>query len=232
MSQTATTALQMINKILARLRESEVGTVDETEYSLTLLRLLNDSKREVEDCFDWISLQNTVTVTTAQSTHTYAIENAGAGAYTNQRSRIIDVYNTTSDQRLIPRPFEWVRENSQSTDEQEAEPYAYAQAGYNNTQSMQVRFHQIPDAVYSMDVEVIIPEEDITTDAGYTKVPWYPVYLKALAYAIRERGEDEGESYSEMTIAYNQALGDAVAYEQKHKWQGQGGGDWTVLGDF
>ena len=45
MSQTVTTVLQLINKILVRLRESEVGTVDETDYSLTLLRLLNDAKR-------------------------------------------------------------------------------------------------------------------------------------------------------------------------------------------
>ena len=28
------------------------------------------------------------------------------------------------------------------------------------------------------------------------------------------------------------ALGDAIAYEQSHKWQGQGGGDWIVYGDF
>ena len=97
MSQTVTTVLQIINKILVRLRESEVGTVDETDYSATLLRLINDSKREVEDSFDWVALQNTITVNTAASTHTYDVENAGAGTYTNQRSRLLDVYNTTTD---------------------------------------------------------------------------------------------------------------------------------------
>jgi hypothetical protein len=97
---------------------------------------------------------------------------------------------------------------------------------------MKIRFFLVPDAVYAMDVEVIIPEEDMTTETDFTKVPWYPVYLKALALAIRERGEDEGEASSEMQMAYQQALGDAVAFEQKHKWQAQGGGDWIVLGDY
>jgi hypothetical protein len=232
MSQTVTTVLQLINKILVRLRESEVGTVDETDYSLTLLRLLNDAKREVEDSFDWVSLQNTITVTTAAGTQTYDVENAGAGAFTNQRSRLIDVYNTTTDVRLTPRPFEWIRIQTQANNEDQQEPFAYAHAGYNNTQSMKIRFFLVPDAVYAMDVEVIIPEEDMTTETDFTKVPWYPVYLKALALAIRERGEDEGEASSEMQMAYQQALGDAVAFEQKHKWQAQGGGDWIVLGDY
>jgi len=232
MSQTVTTVLQLINKILVRLRESEVGTVDETDYSSTLLRLLNDAKREVEDAFDWVALQNTITVTTAASTHTYDVENAGAGVFTNQRSRLLDVYNTTTDVRLTPRPYEWIRIQTQANNEDEQEPFAYAHAGYNSTQSMKIRFFLVPDAVYNMDVEVIIPEEDMTTETDFTKVPWYPVYLKALALAIRERGEDDGEASSEIQMAYQQALGDAVAYEQRHKWQGQGGGDWVVLGDY
>ena len=152
MSQTVTTVLQIINKILVRLRESEVGTVDETDYSATLLRLINDSKREVEDSFDWVALKNTITVNTAASTHTYDVENAGAGTYTNQRSRLLDVYNTTTDVRLTPRPFEWIRIQTQANNEDEQEPFAYAHAGYNNTQSMKIRFFLVPDAVYAMDV--------------------------------------------------------------------------------
>ena len=184
MSQTVATVLQIINKILVRLRESEVGTVNETEYSLTLLRLINDAKREVEDSFDWVALQTTVTVSTVAGTQTYAVENAGAGAFTNQRSRLLDVYNTTTDVRLTPRPFEWIRIQTQANNEDQQEPFAYAHAVYNNTQSMNIRFFLVPDAVYAMDVEVIIPEEDMTTETDYTKVPWYPVYLKALALAI------------------------------------------------
>ena len=82
-----------------------------------------------------------------------------------------------------------------------------------------------------MVIEVVNPQDDLNADDQYTKVPWYPVYLKALAYAVRERGEDEGEQYSEVHRAYQQAIGDAIAYEQQHKYQGDGG-DWKVLGDY
>tara|TARA_R110000823_G_scaffold225887_1_gene353634 strand:- start:1060 stop:1344 length:285 start_codon:yes stop_codon:yes gene_type:complete len=92
--------------------------------------------------------------------------------------------------------------------------------------------YETPDATYSMSVECVIPQDDLTANTDYFKVNWYPIYLRALALAIRERGEDEGELSSEVQNAYERALGDAIAYEQTHKWQGQGGGDWVVYGDF
>ena len=191
MSSAAVTVLDMVNKILVRLRESGVSSIDSTDQSSTILRLINDAKREVEDAFNWTSLQETITI-----------------------------------------PYDYARQQSQTTNNETAEPVQYAVAGVNATQSLNIRFYQTPDAVYSMDVECVIPQEDLNGDTQYTKVPWNPVYLKALALAIRERGEDEGEQSSDIQRAYQQAIGDAIAYEQTHKWQSQGGGDWTVLGDY
>tara|TARA_R110000824_G_scaffold37114_5_gene114399 strand:+ start:683 stop:1375 length:693 start_codon:yes stop_codon:yes gene_type:complete len=230
MSQAAVTVLDMVNKILVRLRESEVNSVNDTDQSSAILRLINDAKREVEDAFDWTSLQDTVAVTTAASTSTYALE--ANPIFTNQRTRVIDVYNTTTNVRLQPVPYDYARRQSQTTNNETAEPVQFAVAGVNATQSLNIRFYQTPDAIYSMDVECVIPQEDLNADDQYTKVPWNPVYLRALSLAIRERGEDEGESSSDVQRAYQQAVGDAVAYEQNHKWQAQGGGDWVVFGDY
>ena len=133
--------------------------------------------------------------------------------------------------RLIAVPYDYARRQSQTTNDEQAEPVHFAVAGYTATQSLQIRFYQTPDAAYSMVVEIVNPQEDLNADAQYTKVPWYPVYLRALALAIRERGEDEGEQYSEVQRAFQQAIGDAIAYEQQHKYQGDGG-DWKVLGDY
>ena len=83
-----------------------------------------------------------------------------------------------------------------------------------------------------MSIECVIPQEDLFNNTDYFKAPWYPIYLRALALAIRERGEDEGELSSDVEAAYQQALGDAMAYEQKNLWQSQGGGDWYVVGDY
>ena len=176
-------------------------------------------------------MQNTITITTAAGTHTYDLEQSSAGVYSNQRSRIVDVFNTTNTVRLTPYPFDYVRRQTQLDTENQQDPFAWATAGVTTTQSLKIRLYPIPDAVYSIDVETIIPEEDKDSDLQYTKVPWYPVYLKALALAIRERGEDDGEEFNEIQKAYEQAMGDAVAYEQNSKWQGHDG-DWIVLGDY
>lgn len=211
------------------MRESTVGSINSTDQASAILRLVNDAKREVEDNFNWTALQDSVTVTTSAGTHTYTLEEGSV--YTNQRSRVVDVFNDTTDVRLVAVPYDYARRQSQTTNDEQAEPVHFAVAGYTATQSLQIRFYQTPDAAYSMVVEVVNPQEDLNADAQYTKVPWYPVYLRALALAIRERGEDEGEQYSEVQRAFQQAIGDAIAYEQQHKYQGDGG-DWKVLGDY
>ena len=229
MSSSAVTVKDMVNKILTRMRESTVGSINSTDQSSAILRFVNDAKREVEDNFNWTALQDSVTVTTSAGTHTYTLEQGSV--YTNQRSRVVDVFNDTTDVRLIAVPYDYARRQSQTTNDEQAEPVHFAVAGYTATQSLQIRFYQTPDAAYSMVVEIVNPQEDLNADAQYTKVPWYPVYLRALALAIRERGEDEGEQYSEVQRAFQQAIGDAIAYEQQHKYQGDGG-DWKVLGDY
>ena len=229
MSSSAVTVKDMVNKILTRMRESTVGSINSTDQSSAILRLVNDAKREVEDNFNWTALQDSVTVTTSAGTHTYTLEQGSV--YTNQRSRVVDVFNDTTDVRLIAVPYDYARRQSQTTNDEQAEPVHFAVAGYTATQSLQIRFYQTPDAAYSMVVEIVNPQEDLNADAQYTKVPWYPVYLRALALAIRERGEDEGEQYTEVQRAFQQAIGDAIAYEQQHKYQGDGG-DWKVLGDY
>ena len=229
MSSSAVTVKDIVNKILTRMRESTVGSINSTDQSSAILRLVNDAKREVEDNFNWTALQDSVTVTTSAGTHTYTLEEGSV--YTNQRSRVVDVFNNTTDVRLVAVPYDYARRQSQTSNDEQAEPVHFAVAGYTATQSLQIRFYQTPDAAYSMVVEVVNPQEDLNADDQYTKVPWYPVYLRALALAIRERGEDEGEQYSEVQRAFQQAIGDAIAYEQQHKYQGDGG-DWKVLGDY
>ena len=229
MSSSAVTVKDIVNKILTRMRESTVGTINSTDQSSAVLRLVNDAKREVEDAYNWTALQDTITVATTAGTHTYTLEQGDT--YTNQRSRVVDVFNDTTDVRLLAVPYDYARRQSQTTNNEQAEPVQFAVAGYTATQSLQVRFYQTPDATYSMVIEVVNPQDDLNADDQYTKVPWNPVYLKALAYAVRERGEDEGEQYSEIHRAYQQAIGDAIAYEQQHKYQGDGG-DWKVLGDY
>ena len=146
MSSTAVTLLDVVNKILIRLRDQAVLSVTSSitatggapAYTDTIVRLVNDAKREVEDSFDWIALQDTITIATTSGTNMYNVENGSQSLYTNQRSRVLDVYNTTTDVRLAPRPYELLRQQNQLSSRTDQEPYAYAVSGVSATQSLKM----------------------------------------------------------------------------------------------
>lgn len=256
MATVGVTLLDVVNKINIRLRDTIVTSITSTvssspatttgmtNYTDTLVRLINDAKREVEDSFNWLDLQETITLPLVEGTTTYALQQTSGGEiYTNSRTRVIDVYNTTDNVRISPRPYNYVRQLAQNTTVVNAAPSYYSLKGlitptYSSSgtnqinQSLEFYIYPTPDAAYNLSVECVIPQEDLFSNTDYFKAPWNPIYLKALSLAIRERGEDEGEMSSDVERAYQKALGDAIAYEQEHLWQSQGGGDWYVGGDY
>ena len=256
MAKVGTTLLDVVNKIMIRLRDQVVTSISSTKntspattsgsptYTDTVIQLINDAKREVEDTYNWLALQKTITISTADTVKSYAIENTSTAVYSNPRSRVLDVYNTTRNVRLVPRTYNYLRQMIQMASPPSQEPTMYAIQGlqtptYSSSdstpttnQSLQVYLYPIPDAAYSLDIECVVPQEDLTLATDYFTAPWYPIHLRALSLCIRERGEDEGEVSSDIERAYQKALGDAIAYEQDQQHQGQGGGDWVVLGDY
>lgn len=85
------TYLQLVNSVLRRLREEEVTTVDESDYSKLIGDFVNDAKRQVEDAWDWTALRNTYTLTTTSGTSTYALTDFGV------RSNVLYVHNETAN---------------------------------------------------------------------------------------------------------------------------------------
>ena len=75
MSSSAVTVKDIVNKILTRMRESTVGTINSTDQSSAVLRLVNDAKREVEDSWNWDTLRNTISFITQQGTFNYNLAN-------------------------------------------------------------------------------------------------------------------------------------------------------------
>jgi ubiquinone biosynthesis protein Coq4 len=55
------------------------------------------------------------------------------------------------------------------------------------------------------------------------------VYLRALGLALRERGDDEGFNSEEAFAEYNKALNDAIAYEQRRRYENTHDGDWHIV---
>ena len=230
MASSNVSVLRVVNKVLSRLREDTVTSMTETAYAGFVLGILNDARREVEQAYNWEAITDVVPVNTVANTNFIAVK--GGGFTTNERSRVIEVYNSTTDTYLSPRPLSDIR-RMENDDATEAEPHYYAHDGVDASQDILLRLWQIPDQVYALEVACYNPQDDFTTSQNATtdiiKVPWLPVYHRTLALAIRERGDDGGFQYEEVYQEYLTALNDAVAYEQRTKFEGSNfSGDWYV----
>jgi len=84
--------VDLINAVLRRLRESSIsgnwsGTLpsatNASDYQKLIGDLVNESKREVEDAWNWSVLRHSPTVTTVNGTQAYTIP------ATNNRTRIL-----------------------------------------------------------------------------------------------------------------------------------------------
>ena len=82
--------LELVNDVLVRIREPEVSTVNENVLSKLIGKMINDSKRQVEDAYNWNALTATLTSVTIPSIFNYALTGTGA------RFKVIDVWNSTS----------------------------------------------------------------------------------------------------------------------------------------
>jgi uncharacterized membrane protein YoaK (UPF0700 family) len=74
------TYLDIVNKVLRRLRESEATTVQGTGNINSYTRLIgdyvNEAKAQIETSYDWSALRDTLTLTTAANTFNYVLVGA------------------------------------------------------------------------------------------------------------------------------------------------------------
>ena len=201
------TYLELVNDVLARLRESTVSTVTETTYSTLIGKFVNDAKRQVEDAYAWNVLGTTITVTTASGTYSYALTGAG------QKFQVIDVLNTTSNIRMKNIDFATMNRYQNFSTPVNAIPAYYAFDGVDGSYDTKVTLYPRPDGVYSIPFSLTVPQATLSSDSTVIKVPDTLVAQNAYARALVERGEDGGMSSSEAYQLYRSMLSDYIALE-------------------
>jgi len=199
------TYLQLVNKVLKRLRENEASSVSDTNYSKLIGELVNEAKREVEDAFDWISLRDTVQATTISGSFRYFLEDVG------KRFKLRNVYDDTTNAFLTVKNSTWMTEQFNSN-ASSGRPQHYDFAG-EHSGDYQVDLYPIPDGAYIINFNLIRPQDDLVLDTTELHVEDHPVILGAYAKAIAERGDDNGMQYQVAYRAYREALGDAIAID-------------------
>jgi len=202
------TYLELVNNVLRRLRESEVTTVvNGNTYSKMIATFINDAKRQVENAYDWNALSTTVTVPTVADTYEYTITGAGT------RFKVLDVLNNTSDVFVNVSPTHWMNQQFALSPLQKGAPTYYSFKGTDSSGDTKVKVFPVPDAVYSLDFNIIKPQAELSADADVLLVPFEPVIFNAYARALAERGEDGGLASSEAYGLYKQSLADHIAIE-------------------
>jgi hypothetical protein len=196
------TLLEMVNSVLRSLREDQVTTIDETEYSRMAAEFIRDAYKFVEDAWNWTSLRTDLTVTTEEGVQEYTVSGL------TMDSDIFWVYGTDF---LKPETPWWLVQQSG-----EGVPTHYVITGTDeSTGNLKVKFSPAPDDVYSITFRVVQRGLAPTDNTDHFKVPTDPIRHMALVLMTRERGETGGTSATEYTVLYERSLGDAIARDAK-----------------
>ena len=204
--------LQMINSVLAELRENPVATANQTVYSTLIGKWINDAKRQVEDAWDWQPLQLVVDITLTPTTP----PNAGTRDYDltalnpalNARARIqenpfdrtrpmaFDI-TTGNPYNLIQEPVNWINQmrDKLPTPQFQTMPINFGLIRYNNgvTDGILLRMWESPTQARNWRFYFTNPQDDLVNDGDTVLVPWMPIVAIATDIALNERGEELGE---------------------------------------
>jgi len=213
------TYLSVVNSVLRRLREREATSVNNSAYTRLIGTLVNDAKREVEDAWNWTHLKNTIRVTTEQGIFRYSLTGS------TRRFRLINdylgrpaVFNDTEDVYLQKSPStRWMSRQLNHDDVTENQPQWFEFNGFDNEGDVVVDLYPIPDKAYSLNFDVIIPQEDFSVngDDDSTEIfcPSQPIVFGAWSRAIYERGEDQGYLSDVAYREFRNALADAISWD-------------------
>jgi len=205
------TVKQLVNKILVGLRKNTLPANQTTitdSFELLLLQYLNVAKEEVEEAWDWEELRTTVTLTVTAGTAEYELTSEGATDVTvtnasrllydrrppGREPMVFDVTDT-SETRLYEKGWEHLETLHLQDDDEQNDPCYFA-LRKSSTGNVRILLWPTPSTARTLKLRFIVPQAELAADALDTelKVPARPVWMRALADAARERGEELGRS--------------------------------------
>lgn len=203
--------IDLVNKVLLRLRESTVSTVQGTGNSNTYARLIgefvNEAKGQVEAAWDWSGLRSTLTMSTQVGVFNYELQGS------RNNFRVLDVINDTDDFFLQYRDSSWFNATFLTGTPEQGSPAYYNFNGVSTDGDTLVDVYPIPDAAYDIRFNVTLRNLPLNADADVLVIPSRPVILLATAMAIEERGEDGGQQSMNAYAAAKSALADEIALD-------------------
>jgi hypothetical protein len=202
------TYTDLINAVLRRMRADTVAGPTDSDYATLIGDFVNETKREVEDAWKWSQLRTQIDVTTAASTNGYSI--TGAGNRYKFSDPLRRAYDSTNFSYVHPRPAPLLKKNI-LLDSSTGLPMSYYIEGIDASGDPKVYFYSVPDGVYTINFDLVVPQANLSDGGDMLSVPEWPVILGSYAKALAERGEDNGKTHGEALNKYGFALSDAIA---------------------
>jgi len=201
------TYLELVNAVLRRLREEEVATVSDTDYSKLIGDFVNDAKRQVEDAWDWSVLRTNFNLTTVAGTSTYSLTDFGT------RSKILYVHNETKNGKILQESLQRIRELALGTNNAQGTINYFALEGVDTNGDTQIRLYQTPNSADSLSIYGVKRTADLSADTDTTLLSSAPIVQYAFSFALRERGETGGQTAAEQAVFARQDLNNAIALD-------------------
>jgi len=205
------TYLELVNKVLLRLRETEVTTVQgsgtSNQYARLIGEFVNEAKSQVESAWDWSALRTTLTLLTDANVFNYELNGTG------NNFKVLDVLNDTSNFVMYYKSGSWFNEQFLLAAPETGEPAFYNFNGVSADGDTQVDIYPVPDGEYQLRFNVTLRNAPLSADADNVVIPTRPIILFATAMAIEERGEDGGQQSINAYGAARSALADEIALD-------------------
>jgi len=201
------TYLNLMNSVLRRLREEETTSVTSTTYVKMVGDFINDAKTLVGQAADWSALRETITISTTASDNTYSLTGGG------DNIKVMSMLNDTENCFMEYQTKDWFNEQLYISSAAEGAPRYFTYNGLDSNGDTQILVGPTPDAVYSIRVDTVKRQADLSANDDVLLVPAQPVIHLAVALLARERGETGGTSTAEYFTIANQYLSDAIAID-------------------
>lgn len=198
------TFLQAVNRVLTKLREDTVTTVNANIYSKLIGQLVNDALQQIEAAYNWESLRVNQIEQTSIGNKSLTITGA------KQNSTISWLVCQENNVFLKYKPKAWMENVYENMGAVTGSPVYYTFNGVDALGDLKVDVYPMPDSAYNIRCEVVKRTEELINDYDTILVPHYPVIQLAYALAIRERGEAGGETVNEQILVAKSALNDAI----------------------
>ena len=206
------TYIQLVNAVLRKLREREVSAVSLTPYSRMIGDYVNEAKEIVEKAYQWKRLRENISFATVSDQQDYALNvRDRARLYRDPMGTAMVLDITSGGVWLSEDTLESLNESALYDNQDNQAPSVYAEVP--TADGLTLSLYPKPDGVYTVKARVYNPQGELVADDDALSVPSEPVWRRAVALALTERGAGAGDDPAVADAAASKALIEAVSAE-------------------